>query len=248
MTDIEFVDERQIARADDSRYFDLVMRQADVLASATIVPAAYRGKPADIIAAGLFGRAFGWDVMTSLRNIYVIEGAASMKPEAMLGLVRQAGHSVIIDVGNGKATATGKRCDSGDEHTAIFTLEDAETAGLAGKKNWKQYEDSMLTWRAVSRLCRNLFSDVVLGAGYVPEELGAEVDANGDPIEADYLILSSDAKNQLIEAVGRERAIELWGERGKQSIYASQLHQLIEPDRAIYEGTNDSNQTEEDKS
>ena len=126
-------------------------------------------------------------------------------------------------------------------------MQDAETAGLAGKKNWKQYEDSMLTWRAVSRLCRNLFSDVVLGAGYVPEELGADVYANGDPIEPDYLILSANAKDRLIEAVGRERAIELWGERGNQSIYASSLHQLIESDRSIYEGTNDSNQ-EEDKS
>ena len=60
MTDIELIDERQIARADDSRYFDLLLREADVLANATnIVPANYRKRPAEIVAAGLFGRAFG---------------------------------------------------------------------------------------------------------------------------------------------------------------------------------------------
>ena len=136
MTDIEIIEERQVARADDGRYFDLVMRQAVVLASSRIVPAAYRNREADIVAAGLAGRAFGWDVMASMRNFHVIEGSASMKPEAMLGLVRQAGHSVTIEISDGAATAIGKRIDSGDEHTATFTLQDAEDAGLAGKKNW----------------------------------------------------------------------------------------------------------------
>ena len=118
MTDIELSEEREIARADDGRYFDLVMREAEVLSSSTIVPRAYRGKAPDIVAAGLAGRAFGWDVMASMRNFHVIEGSASMKPEAMLGLVRQAGHSVIIDNEPGAAIATGKRCDTGDEHIA----------------------------------------------------------------------------------------------------------------------------------
>ena len=111
MTDLELHEDRQIARADDSRYFDLVLKQANVLASADIVPVAYRGKAADIVAAGLAGRAFGWDVMASMRNFHVIEGSASLRPEAMLGLVRQAGHSVTIDVSDGVAIAVGKRAD-----------------------------------------------------------------------------------------------------------------------------------------
>ena len=72
MTDIELHEERQVARADDSRYFDLVMRQATILAQSKIVPAAYRRQEADIVAAGLAGRAFGWDVMASMRNFHVI--------------------------------------------------------------------------------------------------------------------------------------------------------------------------------
>jgi len=228
MTDIQIQEERQIARADDSRYFDLIMRQAGILAQSKIIPAAYRRNDADIVAAGLAGRAFGWDVMASMRNFHVIEGSASMKPEAMLGLVRQAGHSVTIENGNGIATAIGKRVDTGDEHSASFSLADASAAGLAGKKNWKQYEESMLTWRAVSKLCRNLFSDVVLGAGYVSEELGADVGPEGVP-----LISAAKAKTELVNAFGKEQAIELWEDRGSNGISEEDLQNLLAVDAEI---------------
>ncbi len=197
--------------------FDLIMRQAEVLAGSTIIPAAYRRKAPDIVAAGLAGRAYGWDVMTSMRQFHVIEGTASLRPESMLGLVRQAGHSVTVETGETGAVAHGKRADTEDTHSAVFTMEDAEAAGLANKKNWKQYQDAMLTWRAVSKLCRVLFPDVVLGAGYVPEELGADVDATGDiieiePVEEDDSMPIAEAKRAVLEAVGNntEEAKALW--------------------------------------
>tara|TARA_B100001996_G_C18667665_1_gene595459 strand:- start:820 stop:1527 length:708 start_codon:yes stop_codon:yes gene_type:complete len=197
--------------------FDLIMRQAEVLAGSTIIPAAYRRKAPDIVAAGLAGRAYGWDVMTSMRQFHVIEGTASLRPESMLGLVRQAGHSVTVDTNEKGAVAHGKRADTEDTHSAVFTMEDAEAAGLANKKNWKQYQDAMLTWRAVSKLCRVLFPDVVLGAGYVPEELGADVNATGDiieiePVEEDDSMPIAEAKRAVLEAVGNntEEAKALW--------------------------------------
>ena len=234
MSDVAIPEERQIARAADGRYFDLVMREAEVLSSSTIVPRAYRSKAPDIVAAGLAGRAFGWDVMASMRNFHVIEGQASMKPEAMLGLVRQAGHSVIIENEPGIAIAAGKRVDTGDEYQATFSLADAQAAGLAGKKNWQQYEESMLTWRAVSKLCRVLFSDVVLGAGYVPEEVGAVVDPEGGPGEgaggADVIGPGAVAKQRLLDALDgdRETAIAACGNRGSTSIRTSELQVLVD--------------------
>ena len=176
-----------LVEMNEGEHFALVMKQAEMLANANIIPKAYQRKPADIVAAGLAGRAFGWDVMSAMRNFHVIEGTASMRPEAMLGLVRQAGHSVLIEVNGNKAIAKGRRYDTDDTHTAEFTTHDAETAGLLQKRNWKQYGDAMLTWRAVSILCRVLFPDVVLGAGYVPEELGVEDTNNeGEIIEIDF--------------------------------------------------------------
>ena len=195
--------------------FDLMLRQADVLANSKIIPAAYRNRQADIVAAGLAGVAFGWDVMTSLRNYHVIEGTASLRPEAMLGLVRRAGHSVTLELGDGdegrQAIAVGRRADTGDEHRAIFSEADAKRAGLAGKKNWSQYLDSMLTWRSVAALCRVLFPDVVLGAGYVPEEIGGDVDQTGTPVEADPfadpVIPIAEAKRRLLAACDGDKDI-----------------------------------------
>jgi hypothetical protein len=202
--------------------FDLMLRQADVLSQSRIIPAAYRNRSADVVAAGLAGLAFGWDLMTSLRNYHVIEGTASLRPEAMLGLVRRAGHSVTLTIENGndgrQAVAHGKRADTSDEHTAIFSQADAARAGLAKKKNWEQYLDSMLTWRAVSALCRVLFPDVVLGAGYVPEEIGGDVDSTGAPLEddpfTDPTLPVAEAKRRVLAACDgdKEMARQVWGD------------------------------------
>lgn len=156
---------------------DVIVRQADALARSSIVPGDYRGKPANIIAAALMGRSFGWDATTSMRMITVISGTAGLKPEAMLALIRKRGHHVSIEPhadGRG-VTVTGRRADNGDESSASFTLEDAERAGLTRSSAWRSYPVDMCQWRAVARLARGLFGDVVLGAGYTAEELGGEV-------------------------------------------------------------------------
>lgn len=162
---------------------DVMVRQADMLAQSSIIPKDYRKQPANILVAAMTGRTFGWDVMTAMRNGHVIEGTWSIKPEAMLALVRRAGHSVTGETGPQGATVRGKRGDTGDEMTVTFTMEDAKRANLATKNTWRQYPQSMCWARAVSQLCRMLFADVTLGLSYTPEELGAEVDADGAVID-----------------------------------------------------------------
>ena len=239
--------------------FDLMLRQADILAQSRIIPAAYRNRSADVVAAGLAGQAFGWDVMTSLRNYHVIEGTASLRPEAMLGLVRRAGHSVTLNLvaetsGGRAAVASGKRADTGDEHTAKFSELDAKRAGLAGKKNWQTYLDSMLTWRAVSALCRVLFPDVVLGAGYVPEEIGGDVDSTGAPLEddpfTDPTLPISEAKRRVLAACDgdKEMARQVWSdytaEHG-EDLRESAILDLVE--RLLGDGIEDAEVVEESK-
>lgn len=92
----------------------------------------------------------------------------------------------------------------GDEDVLTFTIAEALSAGLVDRledgrtvavvtktKNgttveeptpWQQYPDNMLRWRAVANACRLRFPDVLLGLSYLPEELGAIVDADGAPI------------------------------------------------------------------
>lgn len=229
----------EIIPISETASFDLIMRQAEVLADSTIIPTAYRRKAADIVAAGLAGRAYGWDVMTSMRQFHVIEGTASLRPESMLGLVRQAGHSVTVETGETGAVAHGKRADTEDTHSASFTMQDAEVAGLANKKNWKQYQDAMLTWRAVSKLCRVLFPDVVLGAGYVPEELGGEVTETGELVEDAIVVAEEDdtislaeGKHIILDAVGGdvEEAKVVWETEfsDEEKISRSSINSLLD--------------------
>lgn len=185
--------------------FEAIMRQADVISRSGIVPTAYRSaydrdgsiredKRANVVVAALTGRTFGWDVITAMRNIHVIEGAASLKPEAMLGLIRAQGHRVKIVRHPDGVTVEAKRADNGDEYAGGFSIDDGVRAGLCTLKDgkpfarsnygkplpWEQYPVDMCQWRAVAQVARGLFPDVVLGLGYTPEELGAIVDAEGE--------------------------------------------------------------------
>ncbi|MGY2703294.1 hypothetical protein [Nocardioides sp. HB32] len=248
--------------------FDSIVRQAQMLARSTIVPKSYQSQinpnnghiikdgAANVVVAALTGRTFGWDALTAMRNIHVIEGTASLKPEAMLGMIRGRGHSVSIQRGDDRVTVTGKRADTGDTLTVTFSFDDAYRAGLCtrgqdgrpvakssngGVKPWQAYPIDMCQWRAVGALARGLFGDVVLGLGYSPEELGANVTADGNIVEGEVAasqvtpverpeVLAPDleprdlvsvgmAKSALVHAAGGdvELASKLWNDAGLPS-------------------------------
>ena len=49
-------------------------------------------------------------------------------------------------------------------------MKDAQQAGLAGRGAWKTYPRAMLLARATSEICRQIFSDCIMGLSYTPEE------------------------------------------------------------------------------
>ena len=147
-----------------------LIEQAKLLSQSGIVPKAFRGKPADVLAAILWGSELGLGAMASMSFIDVIDGNPTLNTEGRVALVRKAGHSIVIKATATEATVTGKRRDSGDEQTVTWTMDMAKRAGLAGKQVWKSYPEAMLTSRALSQLCRNLFADVTGGLSYAPEE------------------------------------------------------------------------------
>lgn len=147
-----------------------IMEQAALLSKSNLVPKAFRGKPADIVIALLWGEEVGLGPTSSLSYIDVIEGNATINAEGSNALIRRAGHSLTIDVTNDRAVVKGKRSDTGDEMTVTWTMQMAKDAGLANKQVWKQYPQAMLTSRAVSQISRALFADVFLGITYTPEE------------------------------------------------------------------------------
>lgn len=142
-----------------------------MVAGTDFVPAGLRGNPHAVYACVLAGRELGIGPMESLREIHMIDGRPSMSAKLMLGLVRRAGHSVTGKRGSDRAEVTGTRADNGDTFTVEWTIDDAKRAGLLNKKVWQRYPSEMLWARAVSTLCRALFSDVLTSVKYTPDEV-----------------------------------------------------------------------------
>lgn len=146
--------------------FDL----AEKISRSALIPQAYRGKPADAAICMMYGAEVGLPPMTALQRIVVINGRPTLDAQGMTALIRGAGHSLVGTTSDTEATVTGVRLN-GDTMTVTFTIADAKRANLVKNGPWTQYPSAMLWARAVSKLARELFSDVLMGMAYVPEEL-----------------------------------------------------------------------------
>jgi len=105
-------------------------------------------------------------------GLYYVQGKVGMSTEAMNALIRKAGHSITKDAksNNSICILHGRRADNGDTWTCSFSLEDAKRAGLL-KNMFEKYPSIMLFNRCMSMLARQLFPDVIKGAGYTHDEL-----------------------------------------------------------------------------
>lgn len=154
-----------------------------------------RGRPApkgcgnweSAFAKMLAGRELGLPPMASIAEIDLIEGKLGLNAIAKVALVRRRGLGTIrLTVSTEtEAVATVHRTDwaDGEEKSVRFTIDQAKQAGLSNKGNWRNYPQSMLAHRAQSLACKLYFQEVFTGVGYDADELGADTDEFGRPIE-----------------------------------------------------------------
>lgn len=143
---------------------DSAMRLAKTLAMAAVMPAAIRGKPADVLAMVLYGQDLGLSPMQAIQGIYVVNGKPQMSAQLWIALARRAGHRIsVTDHTITSCTVEIKRGDTGEQHSETFTIADAQRAKLAGKDVWLQYPKRMLLARAVSDCCRFICPEIAFG-------------------------------------------------------------------------------------
>lgn len=178
-------------------------RMANMLAESTLVPYKLRGKPGDIGVILLAAREYGIPPLMALSKLPVVNGTPAPMGELMVALILRAGHRIRVTVdGEGGpwedlvAVCTSRRTGDDEDYVLRFTWREAVTAGLVALRDgkpharddkdrplpWEQYTVNMLRWRAVANAGRLRFPDVLLGLSYLPEELGAVVDAEGRPV------------------------------------------------------------------
>ncbi|MEW1895963.1 hypothetical protein [Streptomyces albidoflavus] len=163
-----------------------MVRYAEHLAEANLLPRQYQQRPANVLYAMEYGRTLGITPLAAITGIHVIEGKPSASAALISGLVRQAGHKLRVRMDNGRAVATIHRSDDpGFEFRAEWDLDRAKNAGLTNKDVWKKYPQAMLKARAISEVARDACEEVLFGLHYTPEELGAQVSAEGEPLIAE---------------------------------------------------------------
>lgn len=151
------------------RTIDDALRLSEAIASSSLAPKGYGGKPNDIFVAIQMGAEVGLSPMQSLQNIAVINGRPSMWGDAGMALLLSSGvvedfHESLEKV-NGSLTATTTIYRHGIETPFVgrFSWEDAKRASLAGKSIYQSYPKRMLQMRARWFAMRDGFADVLKG-------------------------------------------------------------------------------------
>ena len=156
------------------------------MADGDLLPQQYRRKPANLLFAAEYADALGISRIHVLTSIAVINGRPSPSADLMSAMVRARGHKLRVVGDDTYAEATLIRADDPDfEYKARWDQAKAVKAGLWGNKGpWTLYPAAMLRSRAISEVVRMGATDVMAGGIYTPEELGAQVDAEGNMTES----------------------------------------------------------------
>lgn len=115
------------------------------------------------------GMELGIPPATALRTVHVIEGRASLSADLMAGLAMQVG--VSFDYIQNDATVCKIRWTRGKSTGIVkFDIDEARSAGLLAKDNWKKYPSAMLAARAKANAARQSAPDRLAGC-YTPDEI-----------------------------------------------------------------------------
>lgn len=130
----------------------------------------------------LAGRELGIGPILALTKIYMVKGKVTLAAEVMAGLIKKSGeyNYVIVKHDNNQCFLSFQQKHSVDNKwveigQSVFTMADAQKAGVADGVNWKQYPRNMLFARAISNGARWYCPHIIAGA-YTPEEMTAAVD------------------------------------------------------------------------
>lgn len=150
-----------------------------------MLPTAIRTPEAAAIII-LKGRELGISYMQAISHIHVINGKPSMSAELIQGLARKNLPGIVMNIlesTNLTARMEFIRPERGSKpYIQTFSMDDAKAANLINKDVWKQYPQAMLFSRCITSGLRKVCPEALMGISYTPEELGANVDGEGNVI------------------------------------------------------------------
>jgi len=131
------------------------------------------GDKAGVMMIMLAARELGIAPMQALNGgLNITQGKVEISARMMSALIRRAGHTIKVEeCSASQCVLVGIRCDTGEKQESSFSVAEAQQAGLVKQGGgWVKWPKDMCFARALSRLARQLFSDVI-GMGYVEGEI-----------------------------------------------------------------------------
>ena len=129
------------------------------------------------------GLEIGVQPIQAMTGIHIVEGKPTMSSTLIASLIKRSGrynYRIVKHDDNECAIAF---FENGQQiGVSTFTWADAERAGVTRNPTWGKYRRNMLFARAISNGARWHTPDVFGGAVYTAEELGAEVNGDGEPV------------------------------------------------------------------
>lgn len=182
-----------------------MMQTAKFLSNSKMLPAHLVGDEASVFSVMLAARSLNIPMWAAMQQIIVQQGRTSMTSSLMQSLVLRSGWNLYVrSSSNEGATVRAERPGIGVDGCGwadvSFTLDQALTAGLltknpqsgrlqarsqkGNKLPWELYTEDMFVSKAIARGARRYFADVLMGMLYTPDEVGVEVDEDGQPVKA----------------------------------------------------------------
>lgn len=159
-----------------------------------LIPKDYVGHPNRILAAFATGRELGIGPMASLRALYIVEGRPTASYDFWIARLKQAGYGVEWVEHNSERAVVKLTDPAGHTHEDFYTIQMADRARLLGKSNWKNYPETMLMARAVTKAGRAFAAEVMFGC-YESDEI--EEIRRGDATVIDDPVESVDGDTRL---------------------------------------------------
>ena len=151
--------------------------------------------PEKVLVAMFKCQELGLPPLEGMAGMAVINGKVTLQGNLILAMINRSGKAkqIIVKDSETKCEVTMSRRDYENTYTFSFTLDDAKKANLTNKQVWKEYQKTMLKWRAVSGCARVVFPDII-GGLYTPEEMASITDAEIIVDEEENVIIKENPK------------------------------------------------------
>ena len=183
------------------------------------IPDRFKTSPtgyADLLATVKYGEELGIGPFTSMYQVYLVNGNASLMGQLMLAKVWAAGHKVDIQIDELAVKVTPFRRIDGEWHEfspVEFTIEDANRAGLLEDKGtYEKYIKHMLAWRAVALACRLYYADCFTTQALHPSEVGVATPVEPLPEYVEVHVADGAVEDWNVENAGAVLEAEIMDE------------------------------------